>query len=232
VKVEGIGDELPISRATLHDQVVSRLRDLITEGRLEPGDRINETQIGTLLGVSRTPLREALKTLMSEGLIEIVPNRGAWVRRFSLEENAAMIEALKIWEAAAARLACERASDAEIAAVRALHLEMMDLYEKRERLAYFKLNQRLHSEIDHLSKNFALVWAHESIQARMKRSRYIGNEEPRKWETSVREHEAIINALVSRDADRLAEMVSVHLDNTLSRLSDSLRAEALLTGTG
>lgn len=212
----------PISQRTLHDEVIARVRDLIIEGELPAGSRINESDLGPRLGVSRTPLREAIRTLASEGLVELVPRRGAIVRRFSIDDVRSMLEAIGILEAAAARLACERATDPEIAKVQALHDSMMHRYEARERLAYFKLNQAIHAAIVSLSHNPVLTELHERLQARLKRIRYIGNEAPAKWAGAVKEHELMMRALTARDADALAEALSLHVDQTLVRVADRI----------
>ena len=158
-----------------------RVRDLIIEGALTPGTRIHEGQLGAQLGVSRTPLREALKFLASEGLIELVAARGAIVRTFSAKDVRDMLDVLAVLESFAARLACRDASDRDIAEVRRLHDRMVERYAVRDRLEYFKLNQQIHSAFLRLSGNAALEEAHASIQSRLKRIRYIGNEEPPKW---------------------------------------------------
>jgi DNA-binding GntR family transcriptional regulator len=212
----------PIAPRTLHDEVIARVRDLIIEGELPAGSRINESDLGPRLGVSRTPLREAIRTLASEGLVELVPRRGAIVRKFALEDVQALLESIGILESAAARLACERASDAEIAEVKALHDAMMARYAARERLAYFKLNQAIHSAIVRLSHNPALTELHERLQARLKRIRYIGNEAPAKWAGAVKEHQLMIRALVARDADALANALSLHMEQTLVRVADRI----------
>src|SRR5690606_16181412 len=136
---EGTGDVLPIARRTLHDEVVDRLRDLIIQDRLAPGTRINEVQLGALLGVSRTPLREAIKTLAREGLVENAPSRGAIVRRFSEADVVQILEVLKVMEQLAARLVCARASEAAIAHIEELHQRMIGFYKTGDRLEYFKL---------------------------------------------------------------------------------------------
>lgn len=211
-----------ISRVTLHDAVLNQLRDMIIEGVLAPGTRINEGQVGASLGVSRTPLREAIKTLASEGLIEILPAKGAIVRRFSENDIRDILEVLKIIEQNAARLACQRASDAEIAAIERLHLEMMDLYRDRNRLAYFKLNQSIHTSIVRASGNATLLQTHEQLQARIKRVRFIGNEKPERWASAVAEHEEMVTALKSRDGAGLAEVLGRHLDKTMDRVRDAI----------
>lgn len=209
-----------ITRVTLHEAVLNQLRDMIIEGRLLPGSRINEGQIGASLGVSRTPLREAIKTLASEGLIEIVPAKGAIVRRFSENDIREVLEVLKVLEQASARLACVRASDRDIAAIRKLHDEMMTRYAARDRLSYFKLNQSIHSAIVHAADNAMLVEMHEMLQARIKRIRFVGNETPDRWAGAVAEHEEMILALAARNADALSEVLGRHLDNTVQRVHD------------
>ena len=211
-----------ITRVTLHDAVLNQLRDMIIEGKLAPGARINEGQVGASLGVSRTPLREAIKTLASEGLVEILPAKGAIVRRFSEQDIFDTLEVLKIMEQKAGLLACERASDAQINEIAALHHEMMALFARRDRLAYFKRNQEIHLAIVRASGNAVLAQTHEQLQARIRRVRFVGNEKPERWAGAVAEHEEMIAALVVRDAVRLTEVLGRHLDKTMDRVRDAI----------
>src|SRR5205807_4012772 len=125
-------DRQPIVRQNLHNAIVTRVRDMIIEGVLEPGARIHEGNLGLSLGVSRTPLREALKFLASEGLIELVPTRGAVVRRFSPQDVQDSLSVLGYLEGLAGRFACARATDEEIAEIRAVHDAMMGFYNARD----------------------------------------------------------------------------------------------------
>jgi DNA-binding GntR family transcriptional regulator len=214
-------DDVPrIARRTLHVEVLDRLRDLIIEGRLPPGARINEGQIGAQLGVSRTPLREAIKTLASEGLVEIVQSKGAVVRRFSVRDLQDILAVLKIIEQLGARLTCQHADEAALRHLNDLHRRMMDLYALGERLEYFKLNQAIHSGFVQASGNAVLAEMHQTLQARIKRMRFVGNDQPEKWAGAVAEHEQMIEALNRRDGERLAEVVGRHLDQTLIRVRD------------
>lgn len=215
-----LADVVRIPRRTLHDEVLNQVRDMIIEGRLPPGARINEVQIGALLGVSRTPLREAIKSLASEGLVENVPSKGAVVRRFSEQDLRQILDVLKTIEQLGGRLACTNAHDDAIARLVDIHERMMELYRKRQRLEYFKLNQSIHSGIVQASGNPVLAEMHEMLQARIKRMRYVGNEGAPKWAGAVAEHEEMIEALKRRDADRLAEVIGRHLDETLVRVRD------------
>ena len=211
-----------IPRRTLHIEVVEIMRDMIVSGELASGDRVNEIDLCGRLGVSRTPLREAVRTLASEGLIELVPSRGARIRRFSRDDVNGMLEAVAILECQAARLACERATDDEIAQVRVMHDQMLARYRSRQRMAYYKLNQGIHAAIARLSHNATLAELHEMLQARLKRIRFIGNGEPGKWAGAVAEHEDMIAALEARDGPALAHAIERHLRHTGERVADAL----------
>lgn len=211
-----------IQRRTLHEEVLERLRDMIIEGRLEPGQRINEGALGAQLGVSRTPLREAIKTLASEGLVEMQPAKGAVVRRFSTRDLREILEVIKSLEQLGGRIACAQATDEQVEGVVAMHDRMMELYAERNRLEYFKLNQMIHSAIVAASGNAVLMEMHETLQARIKRLRFIGNEGPAKWAGAVAEHEAMIAALKRRDGEALAAEIGKHMDHTLDRVKDVL----------
>ncbi|WP_226623372.1 GntR family transcriptional regulator [Alloyangia pacifica] len=213
---------LQIKKESLHDQVANRIRDLIIEGYLEPGSRIDEVQLLEQLGVSRTPFREALRTLAAEGLIVIQPSRGATVRKLSPQDVFSMLEVLGHLEKLAGQTACARASDEDIAAMRALHEEMMGYYRKRDRLPYYKLNQEFHSRLAALSANETLQEIQQNIQGRLKRIRFVGNGTEDYWAEAVAEHEEMIAALEARDGDRLGEVMSRHLTNTWDRVKDSL----------
>lgn len=211
-----------ISRTSLHDTIVGRLRDMIIEGALEPGSRLHEGQLGEQLGVSRTPLREAIKYLASEGLVELVPSRGAVVRRFGRKDVHDMLIVLRELEHLAGRLACEAGSDAGIAAVRRAHDAMIDRYKARDRLAYYKLNQEIHSRIVELSGNAALMHVHAGLQMRLKRVRFIAHEGADKWAAAVAEHEEMIAALEKRDGPALSEILTRHLSRAWDRVADMI----------
>ncbi len=211
-----------ISRHTLHGELLERLRDMIIESVLPPGTRINESQLGVRLGVSRTPLREAIKSVASEGLIELVPGRGAVIKQLTERDVREMLEVLAALETAAARAACRRATDAEIADVRALHDSMMAEYARRNRLEYYKLNQAVHAAIVRLAGNNFLSGQYEALQLRLKRIRFLGNAAPEKWRGAVAEHEAMVAALAARDAEALVRALTEHLEQTWVRVRDSI----------
>ncbi len=212
----------PIRRTALHDTLVNHLRDMIIEGILEPGSRLHEGQLGEQLGVSRTPLREAIKFLASEGLVELVPSRGAVVKRFGAKDVQDMLIVLRNLEELAGKLACRLASDDEIIQMRALHDEMIDRYRAADRLQYYKLNQEIHTGIVRLAKNATLSEMHQMLQTRLKRIRFIGHEGAEKWAAAVAEHEEMVKALEARDEDRLSEVLGRHLGNAWERVRSAV----------
>jgi len=211
-------DVVPIRRSSLHEEVVGRVRDMIVEGQLEAGARIHEGRLCEQLGISRTPLREALKVLATEGLVELSPNRGAIVRAVTPKDMRDMLSVLGQLEALAGELACAAASEAEIAAAHGMHERMMAHYAARNRMEYFKLNQAIHSAIVRMADNATLLAMHEQLQARIKRIRYLGNDRLDQWDDAARDHEAMIAALLKRDGPALGQVLRSHLDRTWDRV--------------
>lgn len=209
---------LPVVRHSLHGELVGRIRDMIIAGELAAGSRIHEGQLGLALGVSRTPLREALKFVASEGLIDLVPGRGGVVRVLTQADVREMLAVLCSLEVLAGRLACRVASDSEIAGVRVLHDRMVACYAGRQRLEYYKLNQAVHCAIAGISGNRFLASTHGAIQSRLQRIRFLGNDVPANWERAVGEHADIVSALERRDGDGLAEVLRRHMDQTWERV--------------
>jgi DNA-binding GntR family transcriptional regulator len=213
---------VPISRHSLHGELTERLRDMIIDGRLKPGTRINEGALGKALGVSRTPMREAIKFIASEGLIELIPGRGAVIKVLTQRDVREMLEVLCALETMAARIGCQVATSDQIAAIETLHEQMMQYYKSGDRLEYYKLNQAIHSGIAQLAGNNFLVAQHASIQARLKRIRFLGNADPVEWDAAVAEHAIMITALLARDADALSAILTEHLVRSWDRVQDSL----------
>ena len=213
---------VPIRRASLHDEVVGRVRDMIIEGQLQAGTRIHEGRLCEQLGVSRTPLREALKVLATEGLVDLSPNRGAIVREVTPRDMRDMLRVLGQLEALAGELACANASDQDIADIHDMHKRMMAHYTARNRMEYFKLNQAIHSAVVRLADNPTLQAMHENLQARIKRIRYIGNDRDTQWHDAVDDHEKMIAALLKRDGPALGRVLRFHLERTWDRVRNVL----------
>ena len=204
------GEEGP---ATLHGEILAKLRDYIAVGPLSEGARIPERQLCELFGISRTPLREALKVLASEGLVDLLPHRGARVRTLSEQDIRDLFDLMAGLEALAGRLACEFITEDEIDEIERLHHEMYASYLRREAHGYYQANQMIHTKIVEASRNAALSMAYASFTGRMRRIRYSTNEARRqeRWGESMREHEAILDALRRRAGSELSEILFMHL---------------------
>jgi DNA-binding GntR family transcriptional regulator len=214
-----------ISRRSLHEELAARLRDMITEGALPAGKKIPERELCEKFGVSRTPLREALKVLASEGLINLNQNRGAVVASLTRADLEEVFPIMGSLEALSGSLACARMSDADIKAVETLHHQMVRSFEEGDRPTYFKLNQAIHRAILVGSGNETLVAMHQMLAGRIHRARYMANDDAARWRAAVEEHERILAALQERDGPRLAVVLSDHLRNKLASVMRNFSAE-------
>lgn len=201
----------PVRRLNLHGQITGVVRDLIVEGRIAPGSHIIESELGRQLGVSRTPLREALKTLAGEGLVDLVPSRGAFVRVPTALEARELLEVLTGLESIAGRLACQRGSDQEIADLRLIQNEMTRAFKFGQRLEYHKLNIAIHAGFVALAHNSELRRQHETCSGRLRRMRFLATSTPERWAAAIEEHELMMRALEARDADTLAFLMRDHM---------------------
>ncbi len=200
-----------IERRSLHRVLVGRLRDLINEGDLPPGLRLTEKDLCSRFGVSRTPLREALKVLATEGQIELLPNRGARVAKLTPDDVEEIFPVMAQLEALAGELACRHATEEEIAEIRALHYQMVLHYQRRELQPYFALNQQIHEKILDAARNATLAGMSRSLSGRVRRARYVADMTEAAWAQAVAEHEEMLEALAARDAARLAEVSRRHV---------------------
>src|SRR6202023_1474119 len=212
---------------SLHDEILTRLRDHIVEGNIADGGRIPERQLCEMLGISRTPLREALKVLAAEGLIELLPNRGARVRQLSERDLAELFDVMGGLESLAGRLACENITDAEIAEIERLHYEMYGFYLHGDMHGYFHTNQLIHQKIVEASRNATLKSTYANFAGRIRRIRYSANfaRKRERWAEAMREHEAILEALRRRAGSELSDILFQHLRNKRTAAVEHLKAD-------
>lgn len=209
--------EAPRASGSLHHELVVGLRNFIVEGNLADGARIPERALCERFSISRTPLREALKVLAAEGLIELLPNRGARVRALSPDDVRELFDVMGGLEALAGRLACERISDGEIAAIEAAHHEMYRFYLSRDIHGYFHCNQAIHQMIVDAAGNATLAATYAGIAGRIRRVRYAANlaKDRDRLSEAMREHELILDALRRRAGAELSDIMFLHLRNKL-----------------
>ena len=219
-----MGELQLIVRRSLHDEIVARLRDLITDGDLKPGDKIPEAELCLRFGVSRTPLREALKALAAEGLVVLLPNRGAAVARITSTDIDELFPILGALEALAGELACARISTAAIAALRRDHDRMAKHYKRREWAGYIKLNRAIHEAIFTAAGNAALSALYQQVLVRTHSVRYVAKKSPARWQESMADHEKIISALEKRDGKALARVLTLHLQHKAYMVREAMAA--------
>jgi DNA-binding GntR family transcriptional regulator len=231
-KESTMADVIEISRLGLHDQVAARLRTMLVEGRIAPGAKLNERELSELLRVSRTPLREAIKLLGAEGLVDLLPNRGAVAVKLSEADVINSFEVLAAMEGLSGELAAQRITDAELAELRALHYEMLACYARTDLSGYYRLNALIHAAINSAARNPVLSKAYRSINARVQSLRFRTNQDSAKWKLAVKEHERMIEALDARDAAAMRSVLIEHLQHKRDTVLALLRAGKIYPAAG
>jgi DNA-binding GntR family transcriptional regulator len=217
----------PIVRQSLHASLVAPLREMILSGELRPGEKVPEEQLCEQFGVSRTPIREALKVLAAEGVLQILPHRGAIVSRITEDQINEMFPIMASLERLAGMLACQTASDADIARVRALHDEMMAFYKAGEEANYLRNNRLIHEAFFVIAGNITLLSFYQQILTRIHSCRFVVRKTPEHWRKAMAEHEEMIEAFEARDGERLAALLEHHVtDTTVGIARDYLDREA------
>lgn len=196
----------------LHHRLAEVLRERIVDGVLSPGTPISEREICEEFDVSRTPLREALKVLESEGLVQLFRNRGAVVAPISvemIEEKLAVISAL---EGYAARQVCQRATDEELEELEALHAQFAREYDPKTPERYFELHQALHRRLVELANNPTLRDNYAMLSRHVKRARMVGLKQHKRLPDVIEENRAIVRAVLARDQAAAQKAVERHLN--------------------
>jgi DNA-binding GntR family transcriptional regulator len=197
----------------LHEELVARLREMLIDGAIPPGARVPERELCLRFGVSRTPLREALKVLAAEGHVLLLPNRGARAAKLTWKDVQDLFEVCEGLEAIAGELACQRIGDAAVERIVALHEEMAAHHQRRDMAQYYRCNRLIHEAIVEAADNAALSGVYEQVTARIRRARFVAPMPLEHWDLAIREHDGIVNALQRRDGAGLAHILRRHLRN-------------------
>ena len=226
--VPSASDAIPpsaaVDRRTLPAAIAERLRNMIIEGELAAGARLNERALCDRLQVSRTPLREAFRLLSAEGLVRMQPNRGAHVVALSQHDVRESFEVMGALEALSGELACERISDQEIAEIKALTFEMQACHARRNLSAYYHLNRVIHDRINAAGHNQLLAQVYTNINLRLQNLRFRSNLNLEKWDKAMQEHLEMADALASRDGPRLAHILRQHLRRKCEAVLEHLQS--------
>jgi len=217
---------LDLDRATLSHAATARLRDMIVEGRIAPGARLNERVLTEELQVSRTPLREAFKILAGEGLVELQPQRGAVVASLDAATIEATYEVMADLEGLAGELAAARIAPAELAEIRALQFDMLASHARRDLPGYFRANMQIHNKINAAARNPVLTETFQRLNQRIYSTRYRSNLSNERWDQAIAEHTEILHLLEARDGAGLRALLSRHLLNKRDTIMAELKAQA------
>lgn len=203
-----------VTTPSLGEEAYKALHQRIVRGQLAPGTTLLEPALCENLGISRTPLREALKRLSGEGLVILPRNRRARVAPIDAKELQHLFEVEAGLESMAASLAASRMTNTEIKQLERLQERLERLHAKGDRSAYFELNQRIHGLIVAGAKNPVLAETHRSMLGRLERARYLALDHFGRWDESTQEHRAILEALKTRDSDLAQRLLADHIQHT------------------
>jgi DNA-binding GntR family transcriptional regulator len=209
---------------TLPASVAERLRELITEGALAPGARLNERALGDRLGVSRTPLREALRLLAADGLVTLTPNRGAQVVMLSEVDVRESFEVMSGLEAQSGELACRAIGAGDLAEIKALTFEMLACHARSDLPAYYRINHAIHQRINRAAGNRLLSEVYDRVNRRIQNLRFRSNFDRDKWNRAARDHARMVEALEARDGAALAAILRAHLLQKGETVLEAMRA--------
>lgn len=213
-------------RQSLHDQTVEELRLRLLEGRISPGARIPESALCAEFGISRTPLREAMKVLAAEGLLQLLPHRGAVATEVTAEQAQDLFQVLASLENLVGSLAAEKVTPAALDRLENLHERMLDFHGRRRRADYFRLNVQIHIALAEIADNEVLLKTYFSLTQKAMRARYLANMSDGRWDESAEEHDTIMDALRQKDGASLASALVHHAENTGNAVVKALQSAA------
>lgn len=210
----------------LHEAIFQKLRLLLVEGKIPPGSKLNERELAESLKVSRTPIREAIRRLAADGLVELIANRGAIALQLSVVDVINTFDVIADLEGFSGELAAKNISDAALSELEALQYEMMASYARRDLSSYYKLNLRIHQLINQAANNPVLSKLFSQVNARIEALRFRSNQDGVKWEKAVEEHQEMLDALKARDSARMRKIMMQHVKNKRDVVVQLIKLEA------
>ncbi len=198
----------------LYEQVAERLRQEIFARELQPGSWIDELRLAQAWGISRTPLREALKVLATEGLVTMKLRRGAYVTEMSQQDVAEVYHLLSVLESDAAAEVALKASDEQLAALHQLHQQLEQAID--ERTQFFALNEAFHMQVLEVAGNRWRTQIVTDLRKVMKLNRHLSLFKQGRLAESLDEHRRLMQALLARDAQAAQQLVREHFENGLA----------------
>ncbi len=207
-----------IRAKTLHQEVITQIRELIRKGNLVRGQKIDEQHLSELMGVSRTPVREALRVLHSEGIVDLIPHKGAYVTQLKIEEIRDLFEVMSVLEGTCARLAAQQMTREDLKKIESLHRNLEKHFAKKNHEAYLETNQYLHVLIQELSGNTVLNDVLNGLRQKILLYRHRQLYYKDRFAESMQEHRQILEALQNRDPSLAESGMRTHLMNQCEAL--------------
>ena len=212
---------------TLREQIVDSVKESISTGKLMPGEKLCETKLAEDLGISRTPLREAIQTLEAEGFLKVMPRKGAVVSDFSKKDIRDIYEIKATLEGLAARLATDHISDEDIKHLKEINekLKSMTLHNKSSVNHFFKVHEKFHDIFLKACNNGRLYQLNCQLMEPFKRFRLASLAIPGRFKGAISTHEEIIEAFKSRDAAKVESLVIKNVRDGGAALLEKLNME-------
>lgn len=210
---------------TLPEQIANQLRRDILRGKLSPGDSLKERDKSAELGVSRTPMREAIRIVAREGLITLRPARSPIVAMPDAKAVTDDVEVLLAIEKLSGELACERATPADIDGIAQIMQHMAEAFDTMDAVDMFELDMSFHSALALAAHNPPLAEIHSRFLARLWRARFLAAVKRRNRASVIEHHATILAALRARDAIAIREAIGIHLDRLTEDIADVIRRE-------
>jgi DNA-binding GntR family transcriptional regulator len=215
-------------KGRLRLDAVKTIRKMILSGELPPGERLREVALSQELGMSRTPIREAFRTLAAEGLVDLLPNRSVVVSVPDKSEAADVFTVLGALEALAGQLACQRMTAEQIEILGELQADMTKYFEKSDRLSYLEANRLIHEHIVEAAGSPSLLLAWRLLLPRAERARHVTTLDKDRWKEAFAEHREIFAAIAARDSGLIKQLLEDHFAkgvDSMKRTEAKERAE-------
>ncbi|WP_397474573.1 GntR family transcriptional regulator [Pusillimonas sp.] len=209
-----------IEQKGLYQEVADRLRDMIQKGELEPGQWVDEVSLTASLGISRTPLREALKVLVAEGLLHMKPRRGCFVNELTAQDLEEIFPLMAMLEGRCAYEAATKATDSDLARLEPMHAELQRFAKQGDVNQYYAANVHIHTAIQDLAANRWLSDLIDNLRRVLSLFRHRSLKHPGRIDESCAEHMAIFQALKARDPAQAEAVTRAHLLNQLDALRE------------
>lgn len=216
---------LPIqleSYKPLREIVFETMREAIIRGDLAPGERLMEVQLAEEMGVSRTPVREAIRKLELEGFVAMIPRKGAYVADYTIKDITDVFEIRAALESLAAGLACERITEQEIDELQILVVKVGKTIKDNDLDALVEVDTEFHDRIYKASRNSRLEQMISNLREQIQRFRATSLASPGRIKDTLEEHKAIVDAIATRDIALAQRLAAEHVENAENIFLESL----------